>query len=46
MEDAPQEDDLQDFCRQEVAPYTISSKGLIAERTWLSRKKTSSLLLL
>jgi hypothetical protein len=46
MEDAPQEDGLRDFCRLEVAPYTISSKGLIAERTWLSRKKTSSLLLL
>jgi hypothetical protein len=46
MEDGLQEGDLRDFCRQEVAPYTISSKGLIAERTRLSRKKTSSLLLL
>jgi hypothetical protein len=42
MEDAPQEDGLRDFCLQEVALYIISSKVPKAERTQLSRKKTSS----
>jgi hypothetical protein len=42
MEDAPQEDGLRDFYHLEVAPYIISSKVPKAERTQLSRKKTSS----